>query len=123
LCGKWDGSATSIFPAELGARSEERGAKRCRAHRERRATTTRREISMSLWVARGRGAAASWRLDDAPGIACGAAPNSAPSSCNADPSHSPDRLPRHARPDRPVNLPNLITLGRLLCVPLAIWLV
>src|SRR5258708_17296044 len=47
---------------------------------------------MSLRVARGRGAAAWRRLDDAPGIACGAAPNSAPSSCNADPSHFPDRL-------------------------------
>src|SRR5258708_17235266 len=47
---------------------------------------------MSLRVARGRGAAASRRLDDAHGIACGAAPNIAPSSCNADPSHLPDRL-------------------------------
>src|SRR5260370_40232967 len=47
---------------------------------------------MSLRVARGRGAAASRRLDDAHGIACGAAPNIAPSSCNADPFHFPDRL-------------------------------
>src|SRR5258708_34956409 len=77
-------------------RREEGGGRRCRAHRERRATTSRREISMSLRGARGRGAAASRRLDGAPGLACGGAPNLAPSSCHADPSHFPNRLPGRA---------------------------
>ena len=49
-------------------------------------------MTMSRRVARGWGAAASHGLDDASSIACGRAPNIAPSSCNADPAHFPDRL-------------------------------
>src|SRR5258708_36634275 len=74
-------------------RREEGGARRCRAHRERRATTSRREISMSLRVARGRGAAASRRLDDAPGIACGAPPNIPPPPGTAGPFPFPASPP------------------------------
>src|SRR5690348_3858450 len=68
-------------------------------HRKRRATTSRRQMTMSLRVARGRGAAASLGLADAHGIACGLAPNIAPSSCNAGPCYFPDRLLR-AHPPR-----------------------
>src|ERR1700726_3724150 len=44
-----------------------------------------------------------------------------PTGCCA--SAAAPRRADDAPPERAVNLPNLITLGRLLCVPLAIWLV
>src|SRR5258708_37424302 len=76
----------------MGGRGPALGARSAAMPCASRATTSRREISMSLRGARGRGAAAARRLDDAHGIACGAAPNIAPSSCNPGPSHLPDRL-------------------------------
>src|SRR6266852_2421894 len=85
LSGKWHGPATSVFFVGLEARS---AAMPCASQ----ATRARRKIPMSLRVARGRGAAASRRLDDGSTIAGGAAPNIAPSSCNAGPCHFPDRL-------------------------------